>query len=225
MRAWLHGAGGMELWERLYKPFGIVPIPAGNTGMQMGGWFNKEIKTIDDFKGLKMRIPGLGGKVLAKAGGKPVLVPGGEIYTNLSTGVLDATEWVGPYHDYIMGFYKAAKHYYAPGWHEPGPVLELMINEKAWNQLPKDLQQLVRSCAAELDRDMYSQWSHQDAIHFDKILKETKVNVKRFPDKVLAKLKQYSDEALAEIAKTDALSKEIYDSFTSFRKLSKLIKK
>ncbi len=219
MRGWLHGAGAIELWEELYRPFGITPLPAGNTGMQMGGWFNKEINKVEDFRGLKMRIPGLGGKVLAKLGGKPVLVPGGEIYTNLSTGVLDATEWVGPYHDYTMGFHKAAKYYYAPGWHEPGPVLELMINTKAWLQLPKDLQAIVRSCAAELDRDMYAKWAYQDAVYFKKIKTETRVVIKQFPDEVLAKLMDLSEQALSEIAQIDKLSQRIYQSFMDFRSI------
>ena len=132
MNAWIYTGGGQALWDELYAPFNLKPMPAGNTGVQMGGWFNREIKSIDDFKGLKMRIPGLGGKVLAKAGGTAILSPGGEIYTNLERGVIDATEWVGPYNDYKMGFYKVAKYYYYPGWHEPGTVLETFVNKKAF---------------------------------------------------------------------------------------------
>ena len=217
MRAWLKAGGGQELWDELYAPHGIMSLPAGNTGMQMGGWFNKEIKYISDFKGLKMRIPGLGGRVIAKAGAKPILVAGGEIYTNLATGVIDATEWVGPYHDYVMGFYKAAKYYYNPGWHEPGPVLELMINKKEWAKLPKDLQTVVRSCAAELDRDMYAEWLYQDSIYLKKIKDEAKVQLKSFPDEVLKTLKVYADQAKEEIAATSPLAKKIYQSFSDFQ--------
>ena len=129
MAAWFWGGEGLKLWEEVYAEFGLVPRPAGNTGVQMGGWFNKKINSIADYKGLKMRIPGLGGKVVAKAGGTVVLTPGGEIFTNLERGVIDATEWVGPLHDQIMGFYKVAKYYYYPGWHEPGTTLENFFNK------------------------------------------------------------------------------------------------
>lgn len=219
MRAWLKSGGGQELWDELYAPHGVMALAAGNTGMQMGGWFNKEIKSLEDFKGLKMRIPGLGGRVMDKAGAKPVLVPGGEIYTNLSTGVIDATEWVGPYHDYIMGLYKAAKYYYNPGWHEPGPSLELMINQKAWASLPKDLQAVVRSCAAELDRDMHSEWLYQDAVYFNKIRSEGKAKIRSFPSPVLKALRKYSEEAKQEVAASSPLAKKIYNSYSKFQKL------
>ena len=217
MRAWLY-QGGQELWDELYRPHGLFSLPGGNTGMQMGGWFNKEIQSLKDFKGLKMRIPGLGGKVVAKAGGKPILVPGGEIYTNLTTGVLDATEWIGPYHDYVMGFYKAAKFYYYPGWHEPGPTLELMMNAKAFAGLPQEFQQVVRSCAAELDRDMYSEWLGKDGEYFKKIQALKEVKILAFPPDVLEKFKQYAEEA-KQAAATSPIGRKIYDSFLSFKKI------
>jgi TRAP-type mannitol/chloroaromatic compound transport system substrate-binding protein len=143
MSAWFYGGDGLKLWEETYAPFNLIPRPGGSTGVQMGGWFNKKIESIDDFKGLKMRIPGLGGKVLAKAGGTVVLLPGGEIFTSLERGVIDATEWVGPLHDLRMGFYQAAKYYYYPGWHEPGTYLEYFFNKKAYESLPKDLQHII----------------------------------------------------------------------------------
>ncbi|MEW6429727.1 MAG: TRAP transporter substrate-binding protein, partial [Thermodesulfobacteriota bacterium] len=139
MNSWLLSGGGLQLWEEIYAPFQLVPRPCGNTGVQMGGWFNREIRTLDDFKGLKMRIPGLGGKVLARAGGSVVLLPAAEIYTSLERGVIDASEWVGPAHDLRMGFHKVAKYYYGPGWHEPGSVLEVIFNKKAWEELPPEL--------------------------------------------------------------------------------------
>ncbi|MFW7378327.1 MAG: TRAP transporter substrate-binding protein [Oligoflexus sp.] len=217
MKAWLKAGGGQQLWDEVYAPHGIRAFPAGNTGMQMGGWFKKEIKTMDDFKGLKMRIPGLGGQVVAKAGGATVLVPGGEIYTNLATGVLDAAEWVGPYHDYVMGLHKTANYYYTPGWQEPGPVLELMVNLKAWQELPDDLKMLVETCAAELDRDMYAEWLAKDAEYLEKIQKETKVQVLNFPPDVLSALKKLSQEAQEEMAKANPLAKKVLDSFLSFK--------
>ena len=138
MNAWLYYGGGLQLWEKLYKEFNLIPRPAGNTGVQMGGWFNKEIKSVNDLKGLKMRIPGLGGEVLSRAGGVPVTLAGSEIFTALQTGVIDATEWVGPYNDRAFGLHKAAKYYYYPGWHEPGPSIECIINKNAYDKLPKN---------------------------------------------------------------------------------------
>ncbi len=143
MNAWLYYGGGMELWTETYEPFGVLPAAAGNSGVQMGGWFNREINSVDDLNGLKMRIPGLGGEVLKRAGGLPVSMPGAEIFTSMQTGVIDATEWVGPYNDLAFGLYKVAKHYYYPGWHEPGTTLECLINQAAYDSLPADLQSIV----------------------------------------------------------------------------------
>ena len=134
--------GGQEQWDEVYAPFNLIGRMCGNTGFQMGGWFNKEINTVTDLQGLKMRIPGLGGKVLARVGGTPMLVSGGEIYTNLERGVLDATEWIGPYHDYLMGLHQVAKYYYYPGWHETGPALEMIFNKDKFNELPPDLREI-----------------------------------------------------------------------------------
>ena len=130
---WLHYGGGLELWQEAYAPYNLVPMAGGSTGVQMAGWFNKEINSIADLKGLKMRIPGLAGEVFAAAGGTAVTIPGGELYTSMQTGVIDSVEWVGPYNDKSLGVpFEAAKHYYYPGWHEPGTVLELTINQRAW---------------------------------------------------------------------------------------------
>ena len=131
MNAWLYYGQGIELWEKLYNSFNLIPRPAGNTGVQMGGWFNKKINKVSDLQGLKMRIPGLGGDVLSRAGGVPVTLAGSEIFTALQTGVIDATEWVGPYNDRAFGLHKVAKYYYYPGWHEPGPSIECIINKQA----------------------------------------------------------------------------------------------
>jgi len=154
LNAWIHYGGGLELWRELYEPFNLVPFLCGNTGVQMGGWFNREINSIEDLKGLKMRIPGLGGEVLRRAGGTPITLPGAEIFTSLQTGVIDATEWVGPYNDISFGLHKAAKYYYYPGWQEPGPGLECMINKDAWDSLPADLQALVEITCQSITTDM-----------------------------------------------------------------------
>lgn len=218
MNAWIYTGGGMQLWEEVYAPFNLKPMPAGNTGVQMGGWFNREIKSIEDFKGLKMRIPGLGGKVLAKAGGTAVLSAGGEIYTNLERGVIDATEWVGPYNDYKMGFYKVAKYYYYPGWHEPGTVLETFVNKKAFESLPKDLQEVVTTAAMACNLWMLCESETKNNFYLEKMVKEEGVQLKMFPPDVISKLRAYSTEVLDEIANKDPLSKKVYESFRKFRK-------
>ena len=217
MNSWLLSGGGMDLWRELYAKFNLIPFPAGNTGVQMGGWFNKEINSIEDLQGLKMRIPGFGGKVLGKAGGTPVLSAGSEIYTNLERGVIDATEWIGPFHDYKMGFQDIAKYYYTPGWHESGTVLECFVNKLKYEALPKDLQVIVESAALRLNMWMLSEIEAQNALFLDKLISEEKVNIRQFPDEVLAALKGYTVEILEEITAKDPFAKKVHDSLSAFK--------
>jgi len=218
MNAWLYAGGGLKLWEEVYAPFNLIPMPAGNTGVQMGGWFNREINSIEDIKGLKMRIPGLGGKVISRAGGAAVLSAGGEIYTNLERGVIDATEWVGPYHDYLMGFYRIAKYYYYPGWHEPGSVLELIINKKRFESLPEDLQSIIRTAAQATNIWMLSEFESKNYAYLRKLIKEHKVRLKRFPEDVIRAFKKYSEEVIDEVTRKDKMSRRVYESFSRFKK-------
>ena len=218
MIAWITSGGGQTLWEELYAPFNLTPMPAGNTGFQMGGWFNREINTINDFQGLKMRMPGLGGKVISKAGGSAVLSAGGEIYTNIERGVIDATEWIGPYHDYLMGFYKAAKYYYYPGWHEPGTLIELIVNKQAFESLPSDLQAIVRAAAARATVWALAEFESKNNTYLQKMINEHSVQLKRFSDPILKTLRQYSQEVIDEVIASDVMSKKIYTSFDAFRK-------
>lgn len=217
MNAWIYSGGGLALWQELYKKFGLIAFPAGNTTMQMGGWFNKEINTIADFKGLKMRIPGLGGKVLMKAGGTAVLSSGNEIYTNLERGVIDATEWIGPYHDYVMGFHKIAKYYYSPGWHEPGSVLENMFNLKEFEALPAHLKVILETASARMNLWVISEFEAKNNEYLNKIKAEKGVELRKFSPEILQILKKYTDEVLHEMAATDAFTKKVYDSFNTFR--------
>ncbi len=218
MNAWIYAGGGQALWDELYAPFNLVPMPAGNTGVQMGGWFNREINNIDDFQGLKMRIPGLGGKVIAKAGGSAVLSAGGEVYTNLERGVIDATEWIGPYHDKLMGFHKAAKYYYYPGWHEPGTVLELLVNKSAFESLTLDLQTIIRSAAARLNLWMATELEAQNNTALRELVDQHNVELRAFPDEVLDRLRSYAAEVIDEIVSADPMSKKVFASFDAFRK-------
>ncbi len=217
INAWFYSGGGLQLWEEVYAPFNVIPRPQGNTGVQMGGWFRKEMKSIDDYKGLKMRIPGLGGKVIAKAGGTVVLLPGGEIFTSLERGVIDATEWVGPMHDLRMGFYKAAKYYYYPGWHEPGTCLEVIFNKKAYESLPKDLQAIVDAVAAETNMWSLSEFEAGNGAALQTLISEHNVNLVRFPDPLMEDLRKLADETLEEEADKDAMSRKVHEAFKTFK--------
>jgi TRAP-type mannitol/chloroaromatic compound transport system substrate-binding protein len=217
MNAWLYHGGGMELWRETYAPFGLIPMAAGNTGVQMAGWFNKEINALEDLKGLKMRIPGLGGEVLARAGGTPVSLPGGELFTALQSGAIDATEWVGPYNDLAFGLYKAAKYYYYPGWHEPGTTLEAMVNKQAFEALPEELQVIVQNAARVTNQDMLAEYTARNNQALQTLETEHQVNVRKLPEAVLKRLRELSDQVVAEIADKDALSQRVYASFRDFR--------
>ena len=218
MNAWLYYGGGQELWQKAYSKFNLVPMAAGKTGIQMAGWFNKEINSLDDLKGLKMRIPGLGGEVLKRAGGTPVNLPGGELFTALKTGTIDATEWVNPYNDLAFGLHKAAKYYYYPGWHEPGTTLECFLNKEIFDSLPEDLQNIITGAAKIANLDMLSEYiaRNNEAL---KILKDKhKVNIMPLPDEVLEMLHNISNEVISEIAKKDKFSMQVYDSYKNFQK-------
>ena len=215
MNSWLYYGDGIKLWEEVYENFNLIPRPAGNTGVQMGGWFNKEINTTNDLKGLKMRIPGLGGEVLARAGGTPFTLAGAEIFTSLQTGVIDATEWVGPYNDRAFGLHKAAKYYYYPGWHEPGPSLECIINKDAYNGLSDQHRSIIDIACKAANIDMISDYmaKNYQALEF---FKKEKVEIKQFPAEVLSKLNTISDEILLELSQKNNLSKKVYYSYVNF---------
>ena len=218
MNAWLYFGGGLELWRELYADFNLYPFPSGNTGGQMGGWFNKEISTAKDLRGLKIRMPGLGGKVITKAGATSVLSPGGELYTNLERGVIDALEWIGPYHDYLMGFHKIAKYYYFPGWHETGSTLELMINKEAYEDLPDDLKAIIKAAAEASNTLILSAFDAKNAEYYLKMQYEENVNFKKFPEEVIKSLKFFSEQVISEIVAKDEMSRKAYESYTVLKK-------
>ena len=216
MNAWLHYGGGMALWEELYAPFNLVPLACGNSGVQMAGWFNKEINSLEDLKGLKMRIPGLGGEVLQRAGGVPVALPGSEVFTALQTGVIDATEWVGPFNDLALGLQDVAEYYYYPGWHEPGPTLEAIINKDAWDSLPEDLQAMVRIASRAINDDLLSEFTARNNASLRTLIDEHDVKLRRLPDDVISALHSAAEDVVAEAAAQDELSQRIYDSYMGF---------
>jgi TRAP-type mannitol/chloroaromatic compound transport system substrate-binding protein len=218
MNGWLFHGGGMELWRELYARYNLVPFAGGNTGVQMAGWFNKEINSLDDLKGMKMRIPGLGGEVFERAGGTAVNLPGGEIFTSMQTGVIDATEWVGPYNDLAFGLHQVARYYYYPGWQEPGPNLELIVNKVAFDELPDDLKAIVEAAALSVGADLLAEYTARNNAALQELVNEHNVDLRRLPDDVLAELKKISMEVIAEIIDEDPLSQRIFDSFQQYQK-------
>ncbi len=218
MNAWLLYGGGMELWRQVYEPFGILPAVCGNSGVQMGGWFNREINSLDDLVGLKMRIPGLGGEVLKRAGGAPVSMPGSDIFTSLQSGAIDATEWVGPYNDLAFGLHKVAKYYYYPGWHEPGTTLECLINKAAFETLPQDLQSIVMNACRVVNNDMLADYTAHNNNALQTLVNEHHVQLRAFPQAVLDRLRELSEQVVAEIAGKDALTRQVFDSYRAFQR-------
>ncbi|WP_226644011.1 TRAP transporter substrate-binding protein [Microbulbifer variabilis] len=218
MNGWLHHGGGLELWTEIYEPFNLIPLAGGSTGVQMAGWFNKPINSVEDLQGLKMRIPGLGGEVLNRAGGTAVTIPGGELYTALQTGVIDATEWVGPYNDLAFGFHQVAEYYYYPGWHEPGSMMEFIVNKKAFEKLPKDLQVIVRVAAREANQDMLDEYTARNNRALRELVEEHGVKVRRLPDDVLSHLKKINTQIMQETANKDPEFARIYKAFKDFER-------
>ena len=216
MNSWLHYGGGLDLWRELYGQFNLRPFACGNSGVQMAGWFNKEIRSLEDIKGLKMRIPGFGGEVLQRAGGVPVSLPGSEVYTALQTGVIDATEWVGPYNDLAFALHTAAKYYYYPGWHEPGPTLELIVNQEAFNSLPQDLQAMIEVASRAINDDMLSEFTARNNVSLETLVNEHGVEIRALPDDVIEAFRGFSREVVKEAAQKDELSQRIYSSYMDF---------
>lgn len=216
-QAWLVSGGGQALYDEVYKGFDLVPIRCAPTGVQMGGWFRKKIESVDDFKGLKMRIPGLGGKVIAKAGGTVTLLPVGDIFPSLERGVIDATEWVGPLQDERAGFYKAAKLYYYPGWHEPGTSSELFFNKKAYDGLPLDIQRALHAAAAYADTWSLAEHEAGNAVALERMIKQHGVQLFKFPDAVLKEFRKLSDEVMREEAEKSPLAKKVFPHYEKFK--------
>ncbi len=214
--SWIHAGDGLALWQELYANFGLIPLPAGNTGVQMGGWFNKEINTISDLKGLKMRIPGLGGAVLAKAGGSPILLAGGELYTGLERGIIDATEWLSPFHDSLMGFDEIAKYYYTPGWHEPGTNLEIILNKEKFEELSDDLKAIIKAASSYCGTWLHAQMEAKNAVAYNELLKKG-IEIRTFPPEVIDELRKLTKEVINELAEKDPFTKRVYASYNAFQ--------
>jgi TRAP-type mannitol/chloroaromatic compound transport system substrate-binding protein len=217
MNGWLHYGGGLQLWQKLYAQYNLVPMAGGSTGVQMAGWFKHEITGVQDLQGLKMRIPGLAGEVFQRIGGVPVTLPGGEIFTSMQTGAIDATEWVGPYNDLTFGLHKVAKFYYYPGWQEPGAMLEFIINQKAWDALPADLQAIVTHAARSTNQDMLDEYTARNNAALKELVEQQGVQLRKLPEDVIVALRTASEQVIQEVIARDPASKEVYESFKAFQ--------
>jgi TRAP-type mannitol/chloroaromatic compound transport system substrate-binding protein len=218
--AWYFYGGGLTLWEETYAPFNLVPRPSGSTGVQMGGWFRRKINALADFKGLKMRIPGLGGKVVAKAGGTVQLTPGGEIYTALERGVIDASEWVGPYDDMRLGLHQTARYYYYPGWHEPGTTGEFVFNRKAYDGLPADIRAVVDHAAIAAGQKMFFEYEAKNggALNLLRTKFKARVEILPFPADLLKQLKKLAIDVNQEEAGRSPIARKVHESYTKLQK-------
>jgi TRAP-type mannitol/chloroaromatic compound transport system substrate-binding protein len=219
MASWHFHGDGLKLWEETYAAFNLVPRPGLATGPQMAGWFRKKINTIADYKGLKMRMPGLGGQVVAKAGGTVVLTPGGEIYAALERGVIDATEWVGPHDDMQLGLQNTARHYYYPGWHEPSTTLEFVFNKKAYDALPVDLRRTLDHAVTAISGYGLTEYETKNAIALEKLRTDFKgkVEILPLPAPVLRDLKKLAVEVVRAESEKSPMAKRVYASFTKFQ--------
>lgn len=217
--AWFYYGGGMELMKKVYDRYNLLSFPGGNTGNQMGGWFKKEINSLKDLKGLKMRIPGFAGEVLAQLGAKPTNIPAGELYTALERNTIDALEWVGPSLDLRMGFHKIAPYYYT-GWHEPATELQFLVNQKAFEKLPADLQEILIIAMRVSAYDMYAQSTHENGLKLAEIKKQyPNIKIKTFPEPVMKALKAANTKLVKQYTEKNPIAKEILESQSTYMEM------
>ncbi|MFV9506219.1 MAG: ABC transporter substrate-binding protein [Oscillochloridaceae bacterium umkhey_bin13] len=216
--AWLYHGGGNAALDKLAAEFATVIFPAGNTGTQMGGWFRREINTVADLQGLKVRIPGLGGQVMVRLGAVTQTIPGGEIFQALSTGAVDAAEWVGPYDDQKLGLPDAAQFYYSPGWWEPGPTLHAMANIDVWESLPVEYQRIFKVAAWESNMNMISKYEALNGTALNDILANGRVQKKTYSNEIMAAAQKAAFELYEETAAATPIFKEIFEPWKAFRK-------
>lgn len=219
MNAWIYHGGGQALWDALSQRFAVKPFAAGNTGVQMGGWYKREIRGLEDLKGLRVRMPGLGGEVMSRLGATPVTKPGNELFLALSQGNIDATEWIGPWNDMAFGFHTIAPYYYGPGFHEPGATLSAGINLNLWHDLPKAYQAIVAAAAMAENDYLLAQYNAENARALLRLEKDHGIAVRPFPEAVMEAAARAAGEVLAGVAAADPLTARVYESFLEARRL------
>lgn len=211
--AWTEFGGGQELWDELAARFNIKPFIAGNTGHQLGGWFKRPIDSLQDLRGMKIRMPGIGGEILRRVGASAVALAGGEIYQALQSGAIDGAEWVGPWNDLAFGFYREAKYYYWPGFHEPGAQLGVGVNLNLWNGLSPQEQSILRGACHRANHLSIAEYGHYNAVALEQLVKEHGVELRQMPRDVMEALARETKIVLEEIAASDDLSRRIFDSY------------
>jgi len=214
--AWMYEGNGMKLMREFYAQYNILNFPMGNTGAQMGGWYRKEIKSLDDIKGMKMRIGGFGGKVLSAIGGVPQNIPGGEIYPALEKGTIDATEWVGPYDDEKLGFYKVAKFYYYPGWWEGGPQLSLYVNNKAYDALPAEYKGVITAAASHAHVTMQARYDAKNPDALKRLVAGGAI-LRPMPRPIMEAAFKASQAVYADLSAKNQNWKKVYEDWSKFR--------
>jgi TRAP-type mannitol/chloroaromatic compound transport system substrate-binding protein len=219
MMAWYFQGGGMKLWEETYAAFGLVPRPGVPMAPQMAGWFRRKINTVADFKGLRMRIPGLGGQVVSRVGGTAVLTPAGEIFSALERGVIDASEWIGPHDDIKLGLQRTARYYYYPGWHEPGTTLEFTFNRKAYDALPVEMKQILDQATAATWALAVPEWEAKNAIALGMLRTQHRADVEilPLPVQVLRELRKIATDVVRQESEKSPMARKVYASFTRFQ--------
>lgn len=215
--AWVEFGGGQELWDELAGQFNIKPFQAGNSGHQMGGWFKREINSLEDFRGLRMRIPGLGGNVLRELGGAAVTLSGGEIYPALQSGAIDATEWVGPWNDLAFGFYREAPFYYGPGFHEPGSCLGVGMNLDTWNGLDSDHQAIIQAACRAANNTCIAEFQFQNAVALNVLQTEHNIQLRSFTDEMWTRIGAISEQVVADTGNADTMTRRVYESYLGAR--------
>lgn len=217
INAWLISGGGLALWRELYEPHNLVPLPAGNPGVKMGGWFRNPIKNVRGLRGLKVRIAGLGGQAMSKLGASQILLPASDVVEALRRGVLDATDWVGPYNDMNFGLHEVAKYYYYPGWHEPGTSLELIVDKRKWDPLSDELKAMVEMASGEAALWMLSEAEAQNATFLNDLVERKGVLLRRFPDDMLRAVKKEAQTMLESVVQGDPAAEKIYKAYRTFK--------
>jgi len=213
MTQWLQYGGGQKLWDELAAPFNVKPMLCNATGMQMGGWFNKEINSVEDFQGLKMRIPGFGGEIITRMGGTPVTLPGGEIFLSLSQGNIDATEWIGPWNDLAFGFHQVAEYYYTSAYHEPSASVCAGWNLDVWNDLDPSERKIIEALAEMHYARSLAEFNARNAAALRQLVNDHGVKLRQFPQEVMKALADVAADIAADMGRTDDISTRIYNSY------------
>jgi len=216
--AWVEHGGGQQLWEELSSQFNIIAFQAGNSGHQMGGWFKREINAVSDFRGLRVRMPGLGGAVIRELGGAAVALSGGEIYQALQSGAIDATEWVGPWNDMALGFYREAPFYYGPGFHEPGSALATGINLQVWESLSAEHKAIIKAACRAANNQSLAEFTYQNGLALQTLVNDHGVQLRRFSDEIWREVGRVSEQVVADAGAADPISRRVYDSYIEARR-------